>query len=198
MHLRRDLEHDDTFAQRFEREARLTSALDHPHVVAVTDFGRDPRAGLYLVMELLKGEDLLSRIRSEGALPIPEVLRIGSQTAEAFAYAHGRGLVHRDVKSANIFLVTDDVRKDHAKVLVFGIARMSFFNEFESGVVGHVVEHLGMPDDVSQETAHEMNAVPVEVVLLSHGVTVSSLRPQVETCPRKRGKSNPGVARSRE
>jgi serine/threonine protein kinase len=80
------------FSQRFEREARAISALNHPHICTVHDVGPN-----YLVMELVEGETLAARIK-KGALPIGEVLRYGAQIADALAEAHSKSITHRDLK----------------------------------------------------------------------------------------------------
>jgi len=108
------------FRRRFRDEARSAAGLTHPRVVAIHDYGetedgfgaRTP----YLVMEFLHGETLAERL-ARGPLPVAEAARVCGQVAEALAAAHRAGLVHRDVKPANVFLTPDGV-----KVLDFGIA----------------------------------------------------------------------------
>jgi serine/threonine protein kinase len=83
---------------RFEREAQLLAALNHPHIAAV--YGLDEHAGtLYLAMELVDGETLENRIL-RGALPVEDALRVALQIAEALEAAHAKGVVHRDLKPA--------------------------------------------------------------------------------------------------
>ena len=107
-----ELAHDAQFRLRFEREARTISQLSHPHICTLYDVGDD-----FLVMELLEGETLADRI-ARGPLPMPEVLRLGVQVAQALAQAHRMGVVHRDLKPANVM-----VTKGGAKLLDFGLAR---------------------------------------------------------------------------
>jgi pimeloyl-ACP methyl ester carboxylesterase len=103
---------------RFEREARVVSALNHPHICVVHDLGRE--AGIdYLVMELIDGESLAQRI-ARGPLPIADVLRIGAEIADALDRAHRAGVVHRDLKPGNVML-----SKSGAKLMDFGLARES-------------------------------------------------------------------------
>jgi serine/threonine protein kinase len=122
---------DDTSRQRFLREARAAAALEHEHVVTIYQVGED-RGIPYLAMQMLQGETLDSRIKREGRLPIPEVLRIGREIAEGLAAAYDRGLIHRDIKPANIWLETvrptaAGERKPGAggrvKIVDFGLAR---------------------------------------------------------------------------
>jgi hypothetical protein len=105
--------------QRFIREARAAAAVEHEHIVAIYQVGEE-RNIPYLAMPLLKGESLEDRLAHEGKLPLPEVLRIGREIAAALAAAHERGLIHRDIKPAHIFLEGDRAK---VKLLDFGLAR---------------------------------------------------------------------------
>src|SRR5262249_40032399 len=88
---------------RFRREAQAAAAIQHDHIVTIHNVGED-RGVPYLAMQLLQGEPLESRLRREGALPAAEVMRIGREVAAGLAAAHQQGLIHRDVKPANIWL----------------------------------------------------------------------------------------------
>ena len=117
LHARR-LESADS-VERFEREARTLALLAHPGIVTVIDRGEaDGRP--FIVCELVDGQDLHERIAVEGRLPIAEALAVAVQVASALAYAHERGVIHRDVKPHNILLTADG----HAKLTDFGIARV--------------------------------------------------------------------------
>ena len=100
------------FAERFTREARTISALNHPHICTLYDVGPN-----YLVMELIEGVTMASRLE-QGRLPTLEVVRYGAEIADALARAHAQDIVHRDLKPGNIMLGPDGV-----KVLDFGLAR---------------------------------------------------------------------------
>lgn len=102
--------------QRMEREARAISALSHSNICRLYDVGSQNGTD-YLVMEFLEGETLASRL-IRGAMPLPEVLRVGISAAEALAVAHRQGIVHRDLKPGNIMLT-----KSGAKLMDFGLAK---------------------------------------------------------------------------
>jgi serine/threonine protein kinase len=110
------------YHRRFLREAQLIAAIDHEHIVTIYHVGED-RGVPFLAMKLLQGESLEDRLARPGSrLPLPEVLRIGREVAEALAAAHARGLVHRDIKPANIWL---EAEGDRVKIVDFGLARGS-------------------------------------------------------------------------
>jgi serine/threonine-protein kinase len=94
------------------------AALVHPHIVTLYEIFEQGES-LYLVLEYLKGETLLQRIRRDGALPVPEAVRIARAVCSALEYAHGKSLIHRDIKPSNIMLLEDG----GVKVLDFGLAK---------------------------------------------------------------------------
>src|SRR5437867_6187771 len=95
------------FSDRFLRESRLAASLDHPSIVPVYDAGEQDGL-LYIAMAHVEGTDLKTLIAEEGRLPVRRALRILGQVASALDAAHARGLVHRDVKPANILVGADD------------------------------------------------------------------------------------------
>jgi Tol biopolymer transport system component len=107
---------DEERRQRFEREARTISSLNHPHICTLFDVGHEGDAH-FLVMELLEGESLADRLQ-RGPLPLEQVVRFGAQVADALHAAHRQGIVHRDLKPGNVTLA-----KTGAKLLDFGLAR---------------------------------------------------------------------------
>ena len=120
----RELASNQEALERFRREARVTSALGHPHIVQVFDFSATPAGEPFLVMELLEGEDLDSRLRRVARLPLKEVVHIVKQVASALAATHAKGIVHRDLKPGNIHLLEVAGEKDFVKVLDFGISKV--------------------------------------------------------------------------
>ena len=104
---------DSKHRKRFQREARSASRLDHPSCIRVHDFGITEDRLLYLVMEHLAGRTLAEEIMAVGALAPPRAVGIARQVASALEHAHGLGLVHRDLKPDNIFLVPRDDGDPH-------------------------------------------------------------------------------------
>src|ERR1700752_1523162 len=107
---------DPVRRQRFEREAKTISQLNHPHICVLHDVGSQDGLS-YLVMECVEGETLAKRLE-KGPLPLEQVLKYGAQIADALDKAHRSGVVHRDLKPANIMLTATG-----AKLLDFGLAK---------------------------------------------------------------------------
>jgi serine/threonine protein kinase len=128
---------------RFHREARAAAALHHPNVVAVHDFGTDGELGLdFLVMELLRGEDLQVRLARDGKLPAHTALSVLRQASRGLAAGHRAGMVHRDVKPGNLFLeVGDHPDEPHVRVMDFGIALV----EADELTLTHLTEYGRSP-----------------------------------------------------
>jgi serine/threonine-protein kinase len=112
---------DETARRRFEREARAAAALAHPNVVQVFRFGRLPDETPYLVMRFVKGRTMEDRLRAEGQLPLDLARRVLTDVTAALAAAHAHGIVHRDVRPANILW---DEESDSALLSDFGIAAL--------------------------------------------------------------------------
>jgi hypothetical protein len=112
------LSEDDGFVVRFRREAQAAAGLNHPNIVAIFDTGRDDGVH-YIVMEYVRGRTLSAVLRAQPRLPLERIVRIVDPVCSALAYAHGHGLIHRDIKPGNIMLT------DHGDVKLtdFGIAR---------------------------------------------------------------------------
>ena len=109
---------DEEYVERFRREARAVAQLSHPNIVTVIDRGEDERRQ-FIVFEYVEGENLKQMLERTGPMPVRDALLLTLQMARALAFAHGRGLIHRDVKPQNVLLNADG----QAKMTDFGIAR---------------------------------------------------------------------------
>jgi eukaryotic-like serine/threonine-protein kinase len=117
---------DENLLTRFLNEARAANAIRHPNIIEILDSGTIADGTPFLVMELLEGESLGTRIRRVGALPLQTAVEFCYQTASALGAAHKKGIVHRDLKPDNLFVVPDphDPERERIKVLDFGIAKL--------------------------------------------------------------------------
>lgn len=127
--------------QRFYREMRATTRVEHPHTVRVYDFGHTEDGEMYLAMEYLSGRTLGQVVEQDGRLSLDRTLRIGIMIAKALGAAHSQGIVHRDLKPENIFLIDVFGEPDFVKVLDFGIAR---FAEADDGSGGATLTTTGL------------------------------------------------------
>jgi serine/threonine-protein kinase len=114
-----------TTLRRFEDEAQATAALTSPHTIRLFDFGVTDEGSFYYVMELLAGRDMASLVVEFGPLPASRVIFLLRQVCHSLAEAHSRGLVHRDVKPANIFVCRMGLEHDFVKVLDFGLVQLT-------------------------------------------------------------------------
>lgn len=127
--------------QRFFREAETAGRLQHRDIVTIYDVGEEQELA-FIAMEFLKGHDLQRHTQPANLLPLPVVLRVGVRVAEALAYAHSQGVIHRDVKPANVML---HLPSGAVKVTDFGIARVTDASRTRTGMV------LGTPSFMSPE-----------------------------------------------
>lgn len=165
--LRPDVADDPFIEARFQREARAASSVHHPNVVVVHEFGRGDEGTLFLAMELLHGDSLLTRLRrlaketSSGVMPPREAVRIASEIASALEAAHQAGVVHRDLKPDNVTLLASG----GLKVLDFGIARILQNDERpdtseDRAQLTDAQQVLGTPRYISPEAVARMPVGP--------------------------------------
>ncbi|NOJ92110.1 protein kinase [Corallococcus coralloides] len=146
--LHHDLHAQAGMAERFKREARLLSAVEHPAVVRIVDFGQSGDAAC-LVMEFVEGQSLYDALQG-GPLLAPRALALLQQLAEGLAAIHDKGIIHRDLKPENV-LISPSARGEQARLLDFGIARLV---EPEAGTaLSQVGVVLGTPEYLSPEQA---------------------------------------------
>ncbi len=130
--------------ERFKREVRVVSSLQHPHILPLHESGRWQET-LYYTMPFIDGVSLRRRIDQEGALPVEEACRLTTEIADALQHAHDRGVVHRDVKPDNVLL-----RDGHAIVADFGVAR-AIYSVVDSTIITGAGLAIGTPAYMSPE-----------------------------------------------
>jgi len=146
--LRGDLAADEATRARFRNEAIAAARVNHPNIVATYDTG-DDNGTAYIVMELIDGPTVRRLLDERGALPVNDVIRIGTQVAAALEAAHRAGLVHRDVKPPNVLVP----KTGPVKVTDFGIAKASGSDDLmRTGTVMGTARYLA-PEQVSGEPA---------------------------------------------
>lgn len=173
---------DSTDVARFMREGRAAAKLESEHVVRIHDLGLLPTGHPYLVMEHLKGEDLGKFVATRGPMPIADATTIALQICEVLAEAHAAGVVHRDIKPQNVFLVTPKTASDPLciKVLDFGLAKDS---SSSSGKVGDTTRKrlterhslLGSPRFMSPEQIESAREVDGRTDIWATGATLYNL-----------------------
>jgi serine/threonine-protein kinase len=138
---------------RFEREAVAGGRIEHPNVVAASDFGQLEDGSFYLVLEFVEGHSLAKLVERNGALAPLRALRIARQIVAALQAAHGVGIVHRDLKPDNVMLIDKDEDPDFVKVLDFGIAKIKVEENTEQQVLTQIGTVFGTPEYMSPEQA---------------------------------------------
>ena len=162
------LSKDQSLVQRFFNEARAATAIKHPSIVEIYDFGWAPDGSAFIVMELMDGEPLSARIKRHGRLPVPLALTIARQAANALHAAHRAGIVHRDLKPDNVFLVPDIevAGGERVKLLDFGIAKLTADGHVSQTSTGAI---MGTPLYMSPEQCEGARLVDARSDLYSLG-----------------------------
>jgi serine/threonine protein kinase len=150
--LNRSLLADASMVQRFHREARASSRLNHANCITILDFGQTEDESLFIAMEFLAGRALSKVIAEEAPLAQARAVRIVAQILAALAEAHGNGVIHRDLKPSNVMLETRREEPDFVKVLDFGIAKLSGAGDGGSQLTGTGIV-CGTPGYMSPEQA---------------------------------------------
>lgn len=150
--IRDDLANDEATIVRFEREVQAAAALTHPNTVQIYDYGRTEDGTFYYAMEYLPGIALEELVQREGPQPVPRVISILVQLCGALGEAHGRGLVHRDLKPGNVMLCERGGMRDVVKLLDFGLVA-GLRDGRPDGRVTRAETVMGTPDFMSPEQA---------------------------------------------
>jgi non-specific serine/threonine protein kinase len=151
-----DISQDPQAIERFRREARAASSLNHPNICTIYDIG-EFESRPFIAMELLEGQTLKHRI-AEKAIPVSELLDVGIQIADGLEAAHAKGIVHRDIKPANIFLV----KKGSAKILDFGLAKLA-------------TQRQSAPDSMNESSMPTQTHLPNAAQLTSPGSSMGTV-----------------------
>ncbi len=159
-----ELATDANVIERFMNEARAAGTLGHPNIVESTDMGFTANHVPYIVFEFLEGALLTDEIYRVGGLPVRRTVRIASQIANALTAAHNAGIVHRDLKSDNVFLTDKDDAFDHVKVLDFGISRFLMLDDKQKGMV------MGTPEFMAPEQITDPESVDHRADIYALGV----------------------------
>jgi eukaryotic-like serine/threonine-protein kinase len=180
--------------ERFLREGRATAALVSDHVVRVYDVGTLPSGAPFMVMELLRGQDLARTLVERGRLSIERACDCVSQAAEAIACAHAQGIVHRDLKPSNLFLTQRSDGTPQVKVLDFGISKST--GSEQERVTGDLTAErsvLGTPFYMSPEQVRDAKAVDHRTDIWSLGLILHEL---LSGSPAFEGTTLPGICAS--
>jgi eukaryotic-like serine/threonine-protein kinase len=154
--------------ERFVREARAAASIGNPHIVRVSDFGVTPDGRAFLAMELLEGQDLDSLLKAERAMPVPRAVHILGQVLDGLGAAHAAGIVHRDMKPANVFLLRDDF----VKLVDFGVSKMRGAGTPASSSLTQTGTVMGTPLYMAPEQFKGARDVDARADLYAVGVTL--------------------------
>ncbi|MFZ2281325.1 MAG: serine/threonine-protein kinase [Prosthecobacter sp.] len=157
----------ESFAERFKREAHALALLNHPHIIAVYDFGETPDGQMYYVMEFVSGMDLQQLLKRDPPEP-RQILKIITQVCEALQFAHEHGIVHRDIKPANILV--DE--RGNVKVADFGLAKVIGPQSVDYTATGMTI---GTPDYIAPEALDQSRDIDHRADIYSLGVMIYEL-----------------------
>ena len=182
--LRPEFSEDADVIERFMNEARAAGTLGHPNIVESTDMGFTREGVPYIVFEYLEGTLLTDEIYRVGGMPVRRAVRIARQIASALNAAHRAGVIHRDLKTDNVFLTDKEEASDHVKVLDFGISRFMESDDDRSGARSLV---MGTPQFMAPEQITEPEKVDKRADIYALGVIlyemITARRPFVSDDP---------------
>jgi tRNA A-37 threonylcarbamoyl transferase component Bud32 len=165
-----DLTRRDDLVQRFLQEAKSASRIGHENVIDITDFGQSPEGYVFIAMEYLIGQDLGQVLKASGPMPWPRAQPIILQIVKALRAAHERGIVHRDMKPENVFVVPRDDGREFVKVLDFGIAKVLGLEEdaprlTRTGMIFGTPEYMSPEQAQGQQVDHRVDIYAVGCLL---------------------------------
>ncbi|MGE5187130.1 MAG: serine/threonine-protein kinase, partial [Acidobacteriota bacterium] len=161
--LREEYARDQRAVQGFFNEAMTAATLHHPNIVEATDMGELPSGVPYLVLELLDGRSLHDELDYQGRLSVRRAMRIAQQIAAGVSAAHEAGIIHRDLKSDNVFLIDRDTNPDFVKIFDFGVAHVL-------GKAGGDNDHVvGTPEFIAPEQITDPTNVDTRVDVYAVG-----------------------------
>jgi serine/threonine-protein kinase len=172
--LREDFSHRDDVVERFRQEAKSASRIGHEHIIDISDFGVTPNGAHFFVMELLHGNDLAEELEQRGPLPTRRAIGIALQCAKALGAAHAKGIVHRDMKPENIFMLQRDTGEDFVKIVDFGIAKMSDIDTpgaapgrklTKTGMIFGTPEYMSPEHAAGKELDHRVDVYAMGIIL---------------------------------
>ncbi len=166
--LHAELVDDPTMVRRFMNEALAAGTLGHPNIVESTDMGFTKGDVPYIVFEYLEGTVLADEIMRIGELPVDRAIHIAFQIASALEAAHDAGIIHRDLKTDNIFLTHKQGQQDHVKVLDFGISRFLAASD-KTAMGGNL---LGTPEFMAPEQVLTPDAIDRRVDIYALGIVL--------------------------
>jgi serine/threonine-protein kinase len=167
-----------TTVRRFQREIRIARAIAHPNVCAIYDSGTLDNGHPFLVMERLYGDTVKTRLRAAGPMALREAVAVLQQTLSALEAAHDAGIVHRDIKPGNIFLVSPPGALPSARLIDFGLARFVTTpraSMADYSVVTQANVIIGTPSYMAPEQISGEKAVDERVDIWSCGLTLYEL-----------------------
>ncbi|MGB0681039.1 MAG: serine/threonine protein kinase, partial [Polyangiales bacterium] len=172
--LRDDVSGKPDVVERFRQEAKSASRIGHENIIDISDFGVTPSGQNFFVMELLNGEDLANVLARETTIETGRAVRIVLQCCLALGAAHSKGIVHRDMKPENIFLIHRNGRADFVKIVDFGIAKMTDLESVggagarkltKTGMIFGTPEYMAPEQAAGKPLDHRVDVYALGVIL---------------------------------